>query len=224
MAFRKKSVRRTRRRRPRRRAKRSRRTRTLNGMPSMMKRRLVYSTTSPQLAFGDDGTVHVKVFSANSLFKPELAAIPQHQPRGFDQYMLLYKNYTVIGCRLTCQVSVPAVHDSFQFGLSISGQQLPLSTGNDYLESRFTRSRVLNTGSARTYTFSTKVNPNKFLAISKPMSAGEVRGSAISSPVQEVYLHAWGENMTRTGTLTVRLSCSLQYIAVFSNPILPAQS
>ena len=42
----------------------------------------------------------VYVLSANGMFDPNISGVG-HQPRGFDQWMTMYKRYTVIGSKIT---------------------------------------------------------------------------------------------------------------------------
>ena len=95
------------------------------------------------------------------------------------------------------------------------------------MEDSYTRYEVLSDATAgqSTRTIKINLNPNKFLGISKPMAASQVRGSAGSNPTEAVYFHAWTAAVAKIVIpIAVQCTISFAFTAILTEPKTPGQS
>lgn len=133
------------------------------------------------------------VFSCNGLFDPNITGVG-HQPRGFDQLMVLYDHYVVIGAKIVVTFSTtdPA-GDGNMCGVTVRDNSTALTTANSIMEARYISYGGLG-GETNGPPISVElsVNPNYFLGRSKPLSDPDLKGSASANPVEQCYFHVFG--------------------------------
>lgn len=84
-------------------------------LPNKYPVRLTYSQEQ-QFTLDMGGIVTVRYFRSNGMYDPDKTGLG-HQPRGFDNFMALYKNWVVVGSKIT----VNATHvDSTQAIMSVA--------------------------------------------------------------------------------------------------------
>lgn len=221
MPFKKTYSRRTRRRRGRRGRGKARITRTLFGNKLVTKLKYQESFNLDPAA----GNPAVQVFSCNGIFDPNITGTG-HQPRGFDQLMVMFSHYVVISTKITFSVGVnaSAAFDSVMF---ITPKQTPTvgTSLNDYLEQRFTRHKYLGAGpSATPGQITYKLNPNKFLGRSHPLSDSQLKGAQSVNPVEQVFFHCAHSPLLGADLGQSICSAVIEYTVIFIEPRLPAQS
>lgn len=169
-------------------------------------------------------------FSANGLYDPNITGIG-HQPRGFDQLMSLYDHFVVVGvkarfefenrCNCASAVSV-VVHDSSS----------TLTDVEDIGEYKVAK-HVTVGGENGTNAHSTiksitmKLNPNKFLGRSKPLSDSQLKGSTFANPVEQAFFSIYQWPVNNVGIIdppAAQCRVWLDYTAVLIEPKLPSKS
>lgn len=190
-----------------------------------LKANMVYSDTmtlNPGLA----GAAAGYNFSCNGLYDPNITGIG-HQPRGFDQLMLLYDHYVVIASKITITAANSDTGNSNMFAVLVRDSPTLMVDPNDIMENRFVRYSVLSSeGSGdNTKSITLRVNPNKFLGRSKPLADDQLKGNDSANPVEQCYFQVYAYP-TPAGTDTTSVYCQvrIEYTAIFIEPKQPAQS
>lgn len=164
------------------------------------------------------------IYAANGLYDPNISGVG-HQPRGFDQFMLMYDHYVVIASHITCRftsddANIPAMECALLLRDNITG----LTSKVDYNESPRIRRKVL-TNRSNQVVITSKCNPNKFLGRSKPLADPELKGNAGANPVELATWFILVAPATTTSTpTTITVDVNLVYTAVFIEPRQPPQS
>jgi len=217
-----------RKRRPRRKIMRKRRTRRklpLTGMPKSNMVRLRYAQEF-QLNAGV-GTGDYKVFRANDLYDPDFTGTG-HQPNGFDQLMLWYDHFTVVGSKATIKFT-PTTGNNIAPGyvdLLLTDDPTTVASYtsvNDFLESRQGSGRALMAGTERNYfgvspyhtkTFSAK----RFFGTKNIMGNGLYRGNTTGSPTEQAFFIPIMFSAAGNDPAPMNFTIVIDYIAILSEP------
>lgn len=230
---------------PRRAAKKARRRRR----PRRRRKRVL-----PPLAFPDSKLVRLKyadtitinpavgaiaqhVFCANGLADPDVT-VAGHQPRGFDQWMLVYDHYTVIGAKIRVQ-AVP-LGDS---GTSRSVNLMPGIFGvtlddNTLLEDTTVQSVIEShqgrkyryTGPLATHTagrgpsITKRFSAKKFFKKSAIVGADLYRGDVASNPTETANFGLWYGSIAGSDPPSMVFMVEIEYIALLTERKHLAQS
>ena len=182
----------------------------------------------------DVGALATHYFKCNGCYDPDLTTLGNHQPRGFDQNMLAYEHFTVIGAKITVSV-VPEVSGQvgntqtpFMWGVAITPTPA-LGTGMlntcQVLESNLAgkqyRMAGQNTaaGSAVNAPMMTRrFSSKKYFGKSSLVGYGQFSGSAAADPNELAYFCIWGGPI---GGAAVdpdgqHMLAQIEYIVVFS--------
>lgn len=172
---------------------------------------------------GLSGLRAVHVFRANSLFDPDETG-GGHQPRGFDQIMPMYEKYTVIACRMKCTFMANEANQNARVCIAILNTGTPLVSFNDYLESGTAITKYLTNTSQPSVVIVQKVAMAKWFSKTSLLSEDTVQGSSTGNPAEVCHFHvvAAGVNGVNTGNVTVQVE--IQFVAVFTEPVVVAQS
>lgn len=176
-------------------------TRFTTGFPDRLIARLtyedVYSMTSP--------TYHT--WRMNSLYDPDYG-IGGHQPRGFDQYALIYSKYRVFGFK-----AVIRVNNTDSTGAQIVGliaDNNPTTYTTDYL-SENPRARIINVGEAqsgdsnRTIYYKAKI-PHVCGLTSRQYKDNDTVAAAVTAdPTQCAYLTMVTQSLNTYGGATAAM-------------------
>lgn len=186
------------------------------------------------------GALDVHYYSANGMYDPTVA-FGGHQPRGFDQQMLGYEHYTVIGSKATVtiqpQVSgqVGNSQTPFIWGISV----LPtaglgtITTTTNMLESRLSGGSYRVAGSNQVFgagvnspKMTRKFSARKFFRKTSLTGQGQFSGSTSANPNEQAFFAIWGG--PADGAVVdpdgQNMFICIDYIAVLSEPKILAQS
>ena len=186
----------------------------------LFKTRYVSSKTAVQgLGAGVPGTY---IFSLNSLYDPDKTLlIGGHQPIGFDQMMMMYDHYTVIGARVRVTAWNQDPDESQVIALHIKDNQSVNTDSNNILENGLNRWALLGTtgSGSDTKTLSINCSISKFFG-RKVLQGDKYSGSATTDPTDGVYLHITAIPVTGGAAvpLSIRTCVEIQYIAVLTEP------
>lgn len=167
----------------------------------------------------------VYTFSLNGLFDPDLTS-SGHQPRGFDQLMLFYDHYICIGTNIRidfCNVS--SSNQALVFA-SVKDTSTKSTNITDYTESTNTKWTLLasESGGSSTKSMTLKVNPNKFLGRSHPLSDPQLKGSNAANPNEGASLHVGAICTDYFTASSVHIVVTIEYDTIFIEPKQVAQS
>ncbi len=175
------------------------------------------------------GVAGYHIFSANGMFDPDITGVG-HQPMGFDQMMVMYDHYHVIGAKCVARFynTDAASATPAWVGISCTDDALLSSSSVEKLvESGKTTKKFLMkpaTGGANYQTVTKKCSPPKYTSVSKPLSENNLSGSATANPVEQVYFAVWIGPVDSTDLGNYGLVVTIDYIAVFTEPKIMAQS
>lgn len=167
------------------------------------------------------GVAVPRIFRANSLYDPDYLT-GGSQPRGFDELMVLYNHYTVVGSKITVTF---ANHDTAQpviVGIHVSTD--PASTGpiRDFIEQGNVKYKVLSadTGAGNNVgTITEYASIKKEFGLKNIMDNHNLRGDAGANPNEELFFNIFAapqDDISNPGT--TRLSVLIEYLVVFSEP------
>lgn len=165
------------------------------------------------------------VFSLNSLFDPDVTGVG-HQPRGYDQLMLMYDHYTVINCKVRIDAHNNESNRGAYIIATIRDSATTSTNFTDYTESLNSQWKILgieSSGSADKVLM-LNINPNEFLGRSAPLADPDLKGGATSSPIEQCFLHLSGMGIDQFTACSINLMCTLEYTVIFTEPKQPAQS
>lgn len=170
------------------------------------------------------------IFRMNGMYDPEVA-VGGHQPLGFDQYIgILYDHFVVIGCKITATF---ASNSSTTTGAYIVGitptdstTALPTTVSTIIEQGRSVHKQVQPyVGGNSIAVLRKKMNPNKFLGRSHPLSDPELKGNVVSDPSEQAHYHVWAASTNgSTDPSTIECNVLLEYLAVMIEPKILAAS
>lgn len=205
----------------RRRRRRHKRYKTPSklGMPVSRICKLRY-TEAVVLDVGVAGLISKYVFSANSLYDPNVTATG-HQPMTFDQISQFYNHYVVTGAKITVKAysteATTAVPNLV--GIMLNDDESTPAGFNEVIEQRKAKYTIVNPSNPAvtvTNTFSAK----KFFNLSDVKdNVARIGASVIASPPDQAYFTLFALPMnSSTDTYAFNCVVTIDYIAQFSEP------
>lgn len=195
--------------------------------PSMLPAKLRFSDYRG-LTPASAGLAASHVYSANSLFDPDRTGVG-HQPRGFDQYIAMYENYTVTSATITVTFSATINSNNVAghiVGIVEDNGVLLATDRTDLTERpRMIKKTLGNNNSNAVTTCRYKCDLSKRTGFNNILNAAAAKGSSISSPSEEVYLKPFVFALNQTDAPSaVRIQVQIDYTCVFSEPKQPSLS
>jgi hypothetical protein len=167
----------------------------------------------------------VYVLSLNGMYDPDTTGTG-HQPRGFDQLMLLYDHYVVTHARVrvsfaNSSTAVPAI--GF---VCVRDNATPSTNHTDYMESTNTtyKSLGVESSSSSVSNITVDVNPPAFLGRRDPLSDPQLKGSNATNPDEGCSIHIGAYSSDLFTTSSVLMQAVIEYTAVLIEPKQVAQS
>jgi len=170
------------------------------------------------------GSLGKTVYRANSLYDPDQSGVG-HQPRGFDQWMLLYNKFVVTRAKITVLFSQRqnVTNERHICGVQVSSSPNASNELRDYCESRMVSYKGLQSQEPQ---YVTQVWDLKEWKRSNVMSDDDTHGNSSSNPLEEWYFNVFLANMENSGAAqsSVQLFVTIDYEATFFDPVDPAIS
>jgi len=176
------------------------------------------------LSPGFSGVTATHVFTANGMFDPDNTGVG-HQPRGFDQLMVLYDHYVVIATKITVDF-IPSSGTSVngEVGVALRDSN-SVDDSNDYIEGGNCMYSYMSGNGGYQTRLVYQVNPNKFLGRSKPLADPDCKGSSSTNPAELAFFHVFATNPVGGEVLQPVCACVLiEYTAILIEPRVPTQS
>jgi len=174
------------------------------------------------------GAALLRNFSANNIRQPNIDAtgsgddLTTRQPQGFDQLMAWYREFVVIGSRITVTANTTDTGSATCFGVIAREQSGQISTNPlILLEQQNIRWVNLNNRDAAgsMKTVSHKFSTRKFFGVPKVSADATLHGSATSNPSEEAFFQIYScPFVTGADTTRVDYQVTIDYIAVFKEP------
>lgn len=160
------------------------------------------------------------VFRANDLFDPDYTGIG-HQPIGFDQMMQMYRNYTVIGSKITVTFRNSDATNPQMVGIMLKDSPGTLTDVRQIVENGNVTHALCNPAgddnSQRILTY--KCSPAKFLGRPNILSEDELRGTASTSAPVGAYYHVWSYAPNGADPGNLDFHVQIEYTAVLTEPV-----
>lgn len=180
-----------------------------------------FATVNP----GAGGQTGVYVMRCNGMFDPDVTGTG-HQPRGYDQFATLYSHYTVLGARITVRAHTrnAAVYDQI-FAVAVKASSVTHTDMNDYLEGRNVKSKMLDAGpSASGKQIVMNWSAKRFFGKKDILGDDLYRASFIANPSEQAFFHIVCAPIQAQDAANVDLDIRIDFIAAFTEPVLPNQS
>lgn len=166
------------------------------------------------------------VFRANDLYDPDYTGTG-HQPRGFDQYMLMYKKFVVLGSKITARFTNlgGATNGDAMVGISVATDAATVIDIIDEMEARKSKFKIL-TGNNDVATTITNFYSHKTWIKSKPLTDDTVHGTASASCPNHIYFKVFARAIDTilSNTNYPTALVNIDYTAIVFDPINPSQS
>lgn len=218
------SFRRYKKRRLMRRQKRSIYSLPLAGFPKAKLVRLRYAEEIVIDAASAGPQRHV--FSANGLYDPNITGVG-HQPKGFDQNMIFYNHYCVLGSKITMKYAsktgANAVPGYVNILLTDDGiTSATWTQPYEFYESRYNDGKIAFAGTERGYLGQPNIWKKKFSAKKffrrKPNTDEALRGSTAANPPEQAYYECIVCPIGTNDPAPLTFMVIIDYIALLTEP------
>lgn len=169
---------------------------------------------------GAAGLADSYVFSCNGLWDPNVSGVG-HQPTGFDQFMLMYQEYQVIGAKIRVEFANTDTGAHQTVGIAVLGGTTEQVDTRVMIENGGCKWKTITprNGSKDYCTMTMGVSPHKWLGRRGPLSVDELKGTASGNPAQQCYFHIFAQDYGAGGdTAPVGLNVQIDYIVIFTKP------
>lgn len=168
------------------------------------------------------------VFTANGMYDPNITGTG-HQPSGFDQNMLFYDHYTVVGSKCRAKFfdanganGIPAYFDIL---LTDNGSTAgTFSNAAELIESRFAHGSSMKAiGTERNYNGvspwrTVNFSAKKFFRKKALIGASQYRGDAGSNPSEQAFFEVTAASIAANNPDPMTMLVVIDYIAVLTEP------
>jgi len=168
---------------------------------------------------GASGTPASHVFQLNSLFAPDITGT-SHQPIGFDQMMLMFDHYTVIGARVRVSCFNNDLVIAQNIILQIKDSSTVSTNTPEIIENglcRWTTLAPAGTGGSNK-TLSINWSAAKFFGKKGIVTEHDFRGDVSSAPAEGAFLHIIVDPINVVNTDDVRCSVLIEFISILTEP------
>lgn len=165
------------------------------------------------------------VYSLNGMYDPDISGIGG-QPTGFDQYMQLYEEYTVLKAKVTACVINSDTTLSQLAGINVCNSAATSSDPNVYLRNMCMGFRILDKygdgSGVTTWTFEVDIDK---LSTRNIWTDDAYSANSGNNPTQQWFLHIW--NIAYDGSSNASpcvWTLKIEYLCAFRKPIQAANS
>lgn len=168
------------------------------------------------------GTAGIHVFEANGMYDPDITGVGG-QPRGFDQFMLLYDHF------LVTKASIDVIFGPSDVlticGITTYDKSATLTDITDYSEQGSTVLKPNPSSQGYECRLSQTVDIAQFLSKVNLRDEKDLHGNSTNNPVEDVMFHVWAGAASSTADATA-LTCYaiLHFYGEFNEPKDPGAS
>lgn len=166
------------------------------------------------------GVAGTYVYSANGLYDPDITSTG-HQPMPFDQLMLSFEHYCVVGAKMTCNFKNASTTNTIGIGISLNAGPSAITSVQQIVENGvMVRDRLPVAPSSETLkTLSIPTSIAKFGSVRDLLDNPDYNGSVAANPVEQSYFHisVWcPDSLSLVSGITVEVY--IEYDAWFFEP------
>lgn len=172
-------------------------------------------------------------FSANGMYDPDITGVG-HQPKAFDQWMVLYNHYNVLGSKINVKMTSTHGADNFIWGVTrtptnnqMSGKLLSYCLENRYNRGYRTIGSQYNMSGQRANSNIPMISKYSQKAqFGKNSSQNDdLTGNASANPTEQNMFEIWIAPINNIATQqTASFIVTIDYIALLTEPRVLAQS
>ena len=161
------------------------------------------------------GVADSHIFSANGLYDPDITGTG-HQPIGFDQLMVIYDHYTVLGAKITVYGNSTDTSNPMFLYCAVRDSQSASTDTREIVENGYVDIATMDIASnASRAKVSQYVDVAKFLGRKDAMSDDILRGTSSANPTEQVHFHCGAFTVNQVDGSAVNLNVIIDYDVVF---------
>lgn len=160
------------------------------------------------------------LFSANGVYDVNISGIG-HSVLGFDQMMLMYDHYVVLGSQIRVDFQNTDAVNTQVVGIYLNDDNTPSLNTEVAVENgagKYTTLERFNGGAKSTKSLTLKCNPAKYLTRSKPLSDPNLKGTDSANPAEQVYFTIWAADTGSADPSAVEFNVTIEYIIAYIEP------
>ena len=191
------------------------------GLPRQKVVKLRYSQYGTLTNPGTGALVYQK-FIANGIYDPDLTGTG-HQPMGYDQMVLQYNHYIVLGSKITVQIIPPQDSSGYACvcGIYLSDDTtLPYTNYTGFIESQKGTYKLMNGATTREQSITSKFSAKGFFAVTDVKDNVDRFGQTVGdNPSEQAIFNLWYQAMDGgAGPTNLLYLATIEYIVQFSEP------
>jgi hypothetical protein len=198
--------------------------RLLNVFPLQHRCQLRYSDEIEIKGYGV--TPNAYAFTGNGLYDPDISGTG-HQPMGFDQLSTFFQHYTVLGSRVLVQFRPADTANVVRAAVAVQRQSSALSSWSRLIEAGNVQWGCIGGANAGggpvPQWFIQSMKTADFQSVPNVMNDDTLRGTASANPATGIFFVLYVAADTTIAT-SVLASVTIEYDAIFTEPLQPTQS
>lgn len=187
--------------------------------PAKKRATLTYATRQAYTVNATAGLIGPLQWRVNGMFDPQVS-LGGIQPLGFDQWMAMYKYFTVISahCKLTYLSNIGvAGSSSGGFGLFITNSDAPIVTSaNQAVTSQYSNWAPWISGQ-QNKTVSLSWSAAKYFGVKDVLDDDTYAGTNGVDPLRQAYVNVWADGWA-AGQASGNFLLEIAYDAIFHEP------
>ncbi len=180
---------------------------------------------SVNLDGGAGGAINQFSIRANGMYDPQVT-IGGHKPRGYDQQMVGYDHYTVVGSKIKVTISPAYAQATLintlpgAFGVILTDNGVfNYANPEEVMEgTQGTAYRTFGYPGNSKVSMSKTFSARKFFGKKYVVGAAEYKGSSGSDPTEQAYFMVWAAGLGGTDPGNLLVTIQVDYIAVLTEP------
>lgn len=168
----------------------------------------------------------IRGFRANDCYDPDIA-VGGHQPKGFDQWMAVYRHFTVIKSHIRVTPFIPTTATTetpMYYGIFTSsgfGEVNAHGSVTEVLESSHGQTFGIagfqqNMGSTNAPVLEKYWDAKKFFGVKNVVGESQYRGNSGASPTEQANFEVWGGSMVGNDPAQQDFLVEIEYVVTFT--------
>jgi len=165
------------------------------------------------------GSAGTRVYSTNGLYDPDITGAG-HQPMPFDQLMLSFEHYVVLGATCTVSFKNTSTTNTQSVALSLNASSTPVTAYGSLCENGvIVRDRLgMYPYGSSVRTLKLPCDVGKFGAVRQLLDNPSYEGSVAANPVEQSYFHISAWNPDTVSSTDCIVEIYIVYDAIFREP------